>query len=139
MIHGLIFQAPKLSTNANFSVGKISLSSKIPGRIDPRSIQIFPTFIIKQQISANLSSFMLNRMCVHVLSCVQLLVTLWTVAPQAPLSTEFSRQKFWSGLLVPSPGGLPDPGTEPTSFASHALAGRFFTTAPPEKPLASKY
>ena len=68
MIHGLIFQAPKLSTNANFSVGKISLSSKIPGRIDPRSIQIFPTFIIKQQISANLSSFMLNRMCV----CAQL-------------------------------------------------------------------
>ena len=128
MIHGLIFQAPKLSTNANFSVGKISLSSKIPGRIDPRSIQIFPTFIIKQQISANLSSFMLNRMCVHVLSCVQLLVTLWTVAPQAPLSTEFSRQECWSGVSFPYPGDLLKPGIEPVSSA---LAGGFFSTIPP--------
>ena len=51
MIHGLIFQTPKLSTNANFNVGKIFLSSKVPGRIDPRSIQIFPKFIVKQQIS----------------------------------------------------------------------------------------
>ena len=38
--------------------------------------------------------------------------TLWTVACQAPLSMGFSRQKYWSGLLCPSPGYLPDPGTE---------------------------
>ena len=38
--------------------------------------------------------------------------TPWTVAHQAPLSMEFSRQKYWSGLPFPSPGDLPDPGTE---------------------------
>ena len=37
----------------------------------------------------------------------------WTVARQAPLSMEFSRQEVWSGLPFPSPGDLPDPGTEP--------------------------
>ena len=39
--------------------------------------------------------------------------TQWTVARQAPLSIEFSRQKYWSGLPFPSPGDLPDPGIEP--------------------------
>ena len=73
-----------------------------------------------------------------MLSCVRLFATPWAVASQTPVSMEFSRQKFWSGLLVPSPGDLPNPGTEPTSFASPALAGRFFTPAPPEKRLASK-
>ena len=42
-------------------------------------------------------------------------VTLWTVAHQAPLSMGFSRQEYWSGLPFPSPGDLPDPGTEPMS------------------------
>ena len=45
-----------------------------------------------------------------MLSCVRLCVTSWTVAPQAPLSTGFSRQEHWSGLPFPSPGDLPDPG-----------------------------
>ena len=48
-------------------------------------------------------------------SRVQLSVTLWTVAHKAPMSMEFSRQKYWSGLPVPSPGDLPDPGMEPRS------------------------
>ena len=43
-------------------------------------------------------------------SCVQLFVTLWTVAGQAPLSMGFFRQEYWSGLLCPPPGDLPDPG-----------------------------
>ena len=43
-------------------------------------------------------------------SRVQLLVTLWTVAHQAPLSMGFSRQEYWSGLPFPSPGDLLDPG-----------------------------
>ena len=47
---------------------------------------------------------------------------------------EFSRQEYWSGLLFPTPGDLPDPGIEPESFASPALAGRFFATAPSGKP-----
>ena len=55
-------------------------------------------------------------------------MTPWTVAQQATLSTEFSRQEYWSGLPLPSPGDLPDPGVEPVCLA---LAGRFFTTEPP--------
>ena len=47
---------------------------------------------------------------------------------------EFSRQEYWSGLLISSPGDLLDPGIEPVSLVSPALSGRFFTTAPPGKP-----
>ena len=43
---------------------------------------------------------------------------------------EFSRQEYWSGLPFPPPGDLPDPRIEPTS---PALAGRFFTTEPPQE------
>ena len=43
--------------------------------------------------------------------------TPWTVARQAPLSVEFSRQEYWSGLPFPSPGDLPDPGIKPASPA----------------------
>ena len=60
-----------------------------------------------------------------VLSHVRLFVTPWTVAHQAPLSIEFSRQEYWSGLPFPSPGDLPDPGIEPTSPTSPSLAGRY--------------
>ena len=59
-------------------------------------------------------------------SCVQLCATLWTVARQAPLSVGFFRQEYWSGLPCPPPGDLPDPGIEPTSLMSPALAGGFF-------------
>ena len=41
--------------------------------------------------------------------------TPWTVVPQAPLSIEFSKQEYWSGLPFPSPGDLPEPGMEPRS------------------------
>ena len=47
-------------------------------------------------------------------------MTPWTVAHQAPLSMEFSRQENWSGLPFPSPGDLPDPGIEPASPALQA-------------------
>ena len=67
------------------------------------------------------------------LSHVLLFVTLWTVAHQAPLSMEFSRQEHWSGLPFPSLGCLPNPGIKPVS---PALAGGFFTTVSPGNPLA---
>ena len=54
------------------------------------------------------------------------------MAHQGPLSMEFSRQEYWSGLSFPSPGDLPDPGIE---HASTTLAGRVFTAGPPEKPI----
>ena len=59
------------------------------------------------------------------------LTTPGTVAHQAPLSMEFLRQEFWSGLPFFSPGDLPGPEMEPVS---PALVG-FFTTEPPGKPL----
>ena len=59
----------------------------------------------------------------------------WTVARQAPLSMEFSRQAYWNGLPFLTPEYLADPGIEPMSFVSFALAGRFFTTVPPGKPM----
>ena len=63
---------------------------------------------------------------------LQLCLTLydpWIVARQAPLSMGFSRQEYWGGLPCPPPGDLQDPGTEPSSLLSPALAGRFFTTS----------
>ena len=51
-------------------------------------------------------------------SSVQLFATLWTVAHQAPLSVEFPRQEYWSGLLCPPPGDLPNPGIKSTSLMS---------------------
>ena len=66
---------------------------------------------------------------------VRLFGTIWTVALQAPLSMGFHRQEYWSGLPFPTPEDLPDPGIKPLSPASSALAGRFFTTEPPGKPM----
>ena len=73
-----------------------------------------------------------SSLCVCVLrllSYVQLFVTLWTVAHQAPLSMEFSSQECRSGLPYFAPGDLPKPGIEPASLGSPELAGGFFTTS----------
>ena len=51
------------------------------------------------------------------------------IACEAPLSMGFPRQENWSGLSFSSPGDLPNPEIEPTSVASSALAGGFFTTS----------
>ena len=59
-------------------------------------------------------------------SHTQLFVNPWTAAHQAPLSTEFSRQEYCSGLPPPPPGDLPDPGIDPASLAAPALADGFF-------------
>ena len=69
-----------------------------------------------------------NKVNIHLPSS-----TLWPHGPcKAPLFMGFPRQEYWSGLLFPSPGDLPDPGIEP---ASPAMAGGFFPTELPEKPL----
>ena len=68
-----------------------------------------------------------------MLNPVQLFATLWTVAHQALLSMDFSRQEYWSELPFPPSGDFPDPGIEPASLTSPALAGGFFTTMPPGK------
>ena len=68
-------------------------------------------------------------MCAQFLSRVHRSVTLWTVACQAPLSMEFSRQEYWSGLPFPNPEDLPDPGIKPASLTSPILAGNFYHCA----------
>ena len=64
------------------------------------------------------------------LSRVQLFGTPWTIAHQAPLSMEFSRQEYWSGLPFPPPGDLPDPGIEP---GSPTLQANTLPSEPPGK------
>ena len=67
---------------------------------------------------------------VKSLSCVRLFATPWTVACQAPLSMGFSRQGYWSGLLFPSPGDLPNPGIV---IRSPALRADALPSEPPGK------
>ena len=67
-------------------------------------------------------------------SHVWLFATLWPVACQAPLSMGFSRQEHQSGLPCPLPGDLPNPGTEPVSLMSPALAGASLLLVPRGKP-----
>ena len=63
-------------------------------------------------VSASKPLGMISYFC-HVL----FFAMLWTIAHQAPLSMGFSRQEYWGGLPIPSPGDLPDPGIEPGSPA----------------------
>ena len=72
------------------------------------------------------------KLCACVLSrfiLVRLFATPWAVAHQAPLSVGFSKQEYWSGLPHPPPGDLPNPGVEPASLMSPALAVVFLTTS----------
>ena len=76
--------------------------------------------------------------CACMLSCsrpVQLFAILWTVTHQASLTMGFSRREYWSGLLCPPPGDLPDPGIRSTSLVSPAMVGGSLPLVPPEKPL----
>ena len=66
----------------------------------------------------------LQKVKVLVAQSYPTLETPWTVAHQAPLFMEFSRQEYWSGLPFPSPGDLPNPEIKP-QFPS--TTGRFFT------------
>ena len=77
---------------------------------------------------------MKSSVCAQSLSHVLLSVILRTVAFQTPLSMEFFRQAYWCGLPFPPPGDLPNLGFKPTSPASPAFAGWFFTAEPSGKP-----
>ena len=113
--HGLY--SPWRSPGQNTGVGSLSLLQGIfptqglnPGL--PHSRQFL------YQLSHKWSPlYHLNWSEVKSLSRVRLFATLWTVAYQAPLSMGFSRQEYLSGSPFPSPGDLPDPGTEPGSPA----------------------
>ena len=85
-----------------------------------------------QHSRLQISAHAVSSISLCVLCHVQLFATPWTVACQSPPSLGFPRQAYWSGLPCPPPGDLfPNPGTDPTSPVSPALAGGFSTTAPP--------
>ena len=96
--------------------------------VDSRFLQL--QIILQKQNKTKPQTTLHNsfELCV-VLSRVPLFVTSWTVVHQAPLSMGFSRQEYWSGLLCPSLGDLPNPGIKLTSLRSPALAGVFLATS----------
>ena len=93
--------------------------------------------IISEVFTHYLLSTVLNTCMLSYFSYVQLFVTLWTITLQASLSLGFSRQEYWNGLPCFPSGDLPNPGIEPTSLMSPALAGSFFTTSATSKHLES--
>ena len=73
------------------------------------------------------SNSMFSDRCACMLG--RLYATPWTVVCQTSLPMGFSRQEYWNGLLCLPPGDLPDPGIEPMSLMSAALARRFVATS----------
>ena len=108
-------------------------SGRKHGSTEFRLLSLEPSFALSHP---NMQEFAKEALCVcmRMFSHVQLFATPGTVALQIPLSMGLSRQKYWSRLSFPTPGGLPDLRIKPTS---PALAGRFFTTEPPGKPKAA--
>ena len=93
-----------------------------------KNLKAFPIHVRTAITSASQASLCVCRQSV---SRVQFFVTPRAVTPQASPSMGISRQEYWSGLPVPSPGCLPDPGIE---FVSPSLAGKFFSPELPGKP-----
>ena len=89
------------------------------------NIKVFPTW--KYYFFKAVFFKFITYICANSI-CVWLFVTLWSVSLPASSVYEISRQEYWSGLPCPPPGALPDPGIEPASLKTLALAGRFFTT-----------
>ena len=93
------------------------------------------TFTRKTQKCHCETTFLYSEICVKynysVCVCVSCSVVSDSlrIAHQAPLSMEFSRQEYWSGLPFPSSGDLPNLGIELASLTSPELAGGFFTTS----------
>ena len=90
-----------------------------------KSFLYMHTYTITHHIHLHVSAHMLSR-----LRPIRLFVTLWTVAHQAPLSKEFSRQEYWKGLPCPPPGDLLDTGIKPGSPSSPTLQVDFLLLSP---------
>ena len=84
---------------------------------------------IKSKWICNVTTLFMHMCVCSATSDLSNSATPWTVAHQAPLSMGFSRQEYWRGLPCPPPWDLPNPGIEPRSLMSPALAGQFFTTS----------
>ena len=93
----------------------------------------------KLSVHSSVASFTENTLLLLLFShsVVSDSETPWT--HQAPLSMGLTKQEYWNGLPFPTPGDLPDPGMEPLSLMSPALASGFFITAPPGEPQYHDY
>ena len=91
------------------------------------AVHAHATSFLQSEVSSSLGHVFV---VVQALSRVQLFVTPWTVARQAPPSMRFSRQEYWSGLPCPPPGDLPNPRIEPRP---PALRADSLPAEPPEK------
>ena len=91
-----------------------------------RRVRVMPKVFVRLLLSPS-SYFLLRAYMLRHFSHARLFVTPWTVACHVSLSVGFSRQEYWSMLPCPPAGDLPDPGVEPVSLVSPALAGGFFT------------
>ena len=100
-----------------------TIAWKIPWTEEPGRLQS----MVPQKVRHDWATFLyvLSRF-----SHVQLFVTPWTVAHQCPLSMRFPRLEYWSGLPLPSPGNLPDPGIKP---GSPTLQAESLPSEPPSK------
>ena len=104
-------------------------SPSLQDYLQPWGLQVFRPLQKRVHVSeCNLCILHIISVAVPSLSCVRLFAAPHTVAGQAPLSVEFSRQEYWSGLPFPFPGDLPDPGMEPLSPQSPALRGGLLST-----------
>ena len=126
-----LYQA-SLSITSSWTLLKLmSIESVMP----PNHLILGHPFLLLPSVfpSVRLCIHICSYVCVSVCSHSQLFATPWSVARQASLSTEFSRQEDWSGLSFPPPEDLSNLGIEPVSLPSSALAGGFFTTVSPGK------
>ena len=129
------------NTNKADSLGCLVMPLHFPSwcsQLHTSSAGIWLHVVCGPSIKERASVFPCNRVgqhstlvCAQLLSCIWLFVTPRTVACQAPLSMGSPRQEYWIGLPFPSPEDLPNPGIEPMSLGSPALASRFLTTVPP--------
>ena len=102
---------PNVSCFILFPLSGISFYFICPGSpIHPKSLKS-----VISSLKASETPFEKKKNQMKSLSRVQLFVTPWTIAFQAPPSMEFSRQEYWSWLPFPYPGTLPNPGIEPRS------------------------
>ena len=109
--------------------GRQSSKHTVPQDFMPSSWNLWITSSVMKFHSCDCVACMACACMVSCFSHVWLFTTACTIARQVPLSMTFFRQGYWSGLPCPSPGDLPDPGVEPASLMSPAMAGGFFTTS----------
>ena len=119
----------------------ISLSQPLPGRQKSKNwnlstLQCFTCFPSVSSTYLSLCVCVSVCVCVCMRTCAKSCLTLYDPMDcSLPGSMELSRQEYWSEVPFPSPGDLPDSGTEPQFLVSPALAGWLFTTALPGKSL----